>query len=510
MLEFYKKWLSYAGATPSCSNADLRTGDCVAIMAAMDAGSVDTIVTDPPYGLEFMGKDWDSMGHGNAQQAWHRRWADEAFRVLKPGGHIVAFGGTRTYHRLACALEDAGFEIRDSLHWMYGSGFPKSLNVGKAIDKQGGEDISWFPAWLEEHRVAAGVSRQELARHFPSKSGGTTGCIWNWEHGIRTPSATQFNRLCDLLRIPCAPLMEVERQWVADRKGVTKTFDVGATEAVGPRPPVTAPATPEAEQWEGWGTALKPAHEPIVLARKPLIGTVAANVLAHGTGALNVEGCRVGGAFVSAGGNNFDAWREGEARQDRPGRHCAPSAVTKPGRWPPNILLTHNHDCGSDGCTPGCPVAALDRQSGVSTSRIGNPRGSQQPGDGWGMTKTGDEYDDSGGASRFFPILNWDPEYDVPFLYQAKAAKKEREQGRPDDFNGKRWNTHPTVKPVALMRWLVRLVAPPGGVVLDPFMGSGTTGMAAELEGFRFIGIEQEAAYIGIAQRRVDSARGAS
>lgn len=511
-------------------------GDCIPVMAATPAESVDAVVCDPPYGLEFMGKDWDSMGHGSAQQAWHARWAVEAFRVLKPGGHLVAFGGTRTYHRLASALEDAGFAIRDSLNWAYGSGFPKSLNVSKAIDR------------------AAGALQAESTRFSVA--------------GV----------------VPGAPMQ-------------------GTAPSHGYVPP--APATDDAKQWEGWGSALKPGHEPIVLARKPLVGTLAANVLRHGTGALNIDACRVG----TNPGYSYNADRNGTTFHGEQGNRIPQSAAKKgaptiestQGRWPPNVLLTHDARCrslgvvrvkgsgagavkrassadadgntsaalgaesrpagtpminhvGADGlesvevweCAVGCPVATLDAQSGASKStggRVGNKDGGGIYGGGKGLAgkyKPGDPgYGDTGGASRFFPQLNWDAAVDDPavwpsFCYAAKAPRREREAGCADlptrilarsdgaqaaenageDYTGgsqdiglnrtsKVKNNHPTVKPVAVMRWLVRLVTPPGGTVLDPFCGSGTTGIAAHLEGFRFVGIEQDESYCAIAEARI-------
>jgi site-specific DNA-methyltransferase (adenine-specific) len=418
--------------------------DCVEAMAAMDEASIDAIVTDPPYGLEFMGKEWDSFGRfdardkaeksasrnrenapvgasptyvgGAAAQTWHQAWAVEALRVLKPGGHLLAFGGTRTYHRLTCGLEDAGFEIRDCLAWLYGSGFPKSLDVSKAIDK------------------AAGAEREVV--------GGKPG------------------NACD--GNPCA----------CDTDG--RSYSPTKHSAL------TLAATPDAERWQGWGTALKPAHEPIVLARKPLIGTVAANVLEHGTGALNIDGTRIGidgpddrtaGRPTATFGN-----QQTVSGGDGSGGWAAPDGL---GRWPSNVLLDER------------AAEMLDEQSGESSSRIGKPRGGT-PGPGWGIgTQVGSEYDDFGGASRFF--------------YTAKAGRDEREghPGYRDGGVGERHNSHPTVKPIALMTWLVRLVTPPGGIVLDPFAGSGSTGVAALREGFDFIGIEREAEYVEIARARI-------
>lgn len=411
------------------SDARIITGDCVEAMAAMDEASVDAIVTDPPYGLGFMGKEWDDLPPGD-------QFAAQAFRVLKPGGHLLAFGGTRTYHRLACAIEDAGFEIRDSLVWMYGSGFPKSLDVSKAIDK------------------AAGAER-EVTDSIPDR-------------------------------------------W-AGKGGVYRRAEQDEADTVN----LTAPATPEAAQWEGWGTALKPAWESIVVARKPLTGTVAANVLEHGTGALNVDGCRVKlgeaetGASVYSGATGPGFSMDGE-------RALGAVEVTgnDAGRWPANVVLDE------------AAAALLDEQSG---ERGGNfaTRGESQDGQifGYGNDRGDDKrgYGDNGGASRFF--------------YVAKASRAEREAGLADfearndtahrrtnlqtadrpHLRGliKRRNVHPTVKPISLMRWLVRLVTPPGGLVLDPFTGSGTTGCAAVLEGFDFIGIEREAEYAEIAQARI-------
>jgi DNA modification methylase len=383
--------------------------------------------------------DADSKrGQAQKMQEWHEAWAREALRVLKPGGHLLAFGGTRTYHRLACAVEDAGFEIRDCLAWLYGSGFPKSLDVSKSIDKAAGAE-----------REVVGVSPHSANR-----------AVTSW-HAAET--AHDRGRM--------------------------------GTVAEGDRS-LTAPATPEAERWQGWGTALKPAHEPIVLARKPLSGTVAGNVLAHGTGALNVDGCRIGTdedrarpprtANAIYGGGNGTNLTESES-------HPA-------GRWPANVCLDPE------------AAALLDEQTGTSTSRIGKPREGAN-GDGWGMTATGAEYGDSGGASRF--------------LYVAKASSAERNAGldgfeetqvrrlsggdfahnsgstASDKAGATVRNVHPTVKPIELMRWLVRLVTPPNGLVLDPFTGSGTTGCAAVLEGFRFVGIEREPEYAAIARARI-------
>lgn len=346
----------------------LHHGDCLEVLRGMADCSVDSIVTDPPYGLSFMGRKWDY------DVPSVEIWA-ECLRVLKPGGHLLAFAGTRTQHRMCARIEDAGFEIRDMIAWVYGSGFPKSLDVSKAIDK------------------AAGAEREIV------------------QQGERSAS----------------------RPAVEDQSG-GKAYRLAGDASV------TAPATEAARQWCGWGTALKPALEPITMARKPLTGTVAANVQEWGTGGLNIDGSRVGS----------DA-----------------------GRWPANLI----HD-GSDEVMSRFP----DSNGSGPARKL--KRGQRHEGDGWGMSDQAGDLRDAGtgSAARFF--------------YCAKASAHDREAG----------NTHPTVKPTELMRYLCRLVTQPGGVVLDPFMGSGSTGKAAVLEGFSFIGIEREAEYVTTAMSRISAA----
>ena len=362
-------------------------GDCLEKMRELGDGTIDSIVTDPPYGLSFMGKGWDYGVPGS------EFWV-EALRVAKPGTHLLAFGGTRTYHRLAVAIEDAGWEIRDCVMWVYGSGFPKSHNVSKGIDKA--SDFNGEVIGTE--KIDIGIQGGSM------HTGRKTNVV---ERKIRKPS-------------------------------------------------------PNASKWGGWGTALKPAYEPIIVARKPLTSTVAENVLRHGTGAINVDGCRVGD--------------EDTTRPNGPigyhGRGTGGTGGSASGRWPANLI----HD-GGEEVVAGFPSAA-----------------------------------------RFF--------------YCAKASKADRDEGcegleakrtaklagadndRTDlDPVSERFRTspsrnhHPTVKPTALMRYLCRLVTPPSGIVLDPFMGSGSTGKAAMLEGFDFVGIEKEADYIKIAEARVAKAK---
>lgn len=374
----------------------LYHGDCLDVLAELPDASVDSVVTDPPYGLDFMGKNWDTGAVAFDTAIW-----GHALRVLKPGGHLLAFGGTRTWHRLACAIEDAGFEIRDNIAWLYGSGFPKSLDVSKAIDK--GEGI-----W----RGRAG----EKLTHNAS---------------MENPNRARTD------------------------KG--------------------APATDDAKRWAGWGTALKPAFEPIVVGRKPLSGTVAATVLAHGTGALNIDGCRVGTDERETTRSSGIVISENRSMSG-PNYGRVPGPVVT-GRWPSNVVI--------DDAT----AAEVDRQSGITKGQVGMKKTNGGHRFIEGDTESIQKFDygttDLGGASRFFPT----------FRYQAKAPTDERPTA--DGI------AHPTVKPLDLMRWLVRLVTPPGGTVLEPFAGSGTTAEACIHEHLNCIAIEREADYLPLIIARL-------
>ena len=448
----------------------LYAGDCLDVLRELPDASVDAVVTDPPYGLEFMGRAWDSFGVGEASSRavagmsgtgytdgadrlerpsfmggtnprcracgkwqrggnpcacdapdfpnerrarsaafgeWCEQWATECLRVLKPGGHLLAFGGTRTWHRLACAIEDAGFEVRDSIAWLYGSGFPKSLDVSKAI---------------------------------------------------RT--------------------------------------------------------------WQGWGTALKPAFEPVVVARKPLDGTVAANVLRHGTGALNIDGCRIGFASEADERESKDKNRHADFGTESGGNEVygdysmVPRAnYNPPGRWPANVVLDESQ------------AAELDRQSGVSSG--GNFPAALTGRSIFGLdwhTQEPRSLGDTGGASRFFYVAKA-PTAERPRVKRDGGEAVDMGRSKRCAICGKQavnvgtsactcpepewvaetrdYVAHPTVKPLDLMRWLVRLVTPPGGVVLEPFAGSGTTAEACVIEGFRCIAIEREADYLPLIVQRL-------
>jgi site-specific DNA-methyltransferase (adenine-specific) len=471
-------------------------------MAGLEPESFDAVVCDPPYDLTsgkkggtgeaslnldspygrsrigtggFMGAAWDATGVAFDPETWRA-----VMRVMKPGAYLLSFGGSRTYHRMACAIEDAGFEVTDSIDWIYAGGFAKSLNIGKQIDK------------------GAGAEREVIAEGQPVRR--------------MIPGATQ-NRT---------------GSWVKD-------------DGRQPEPRETAPSTEEAAEWEGWGTALRPSHETIVVARKPFRGTYAANVLAHGTGALNIDGCRVGadgGAQRAA--EHITGHQENNAIYGK-GLDLPNAAPRIPGlgRWPPNVLLTHSAECVPAGtrvvrgdnrrreslgqreagfldigaapgdpvpngplygdaeaeiwdCAEGCPVAELDRQSGVLTSGA-NPdrRRSDKFRDTYGEFRGQGECvpargADSGGASRFFPV----------FRYTAKADASERPR-LPDG------TAHPTVKPRELMIWLVKLVSRRGGLILDPFAGSGTTGEACLIEGRRCVLIEREPKFAELIKVRL-------
>lgn len=440
----------------SAATLTVHLGDCLDVLPGLPAGSVHAVVTDPPYGLEFMSRDWDApwrtgngfrrrrnradagrdsafgrasrtspeYAAGPGYQAWCTAWSAACLRVLKPGGHLVAFGSPRTWHRLACGIEDAGFEIRDSIDWIYAQGFPKSLNVAKAIDK--------------------------AARGTPQSTAGPASP----GHGRYKTQATE------------------------GRRGPGDT------------------GTDQARRWNGWGTGLKPAHEPILLARKPLTGTVAANVIAHQAGALHIDACRTGtrqpqSYTVNRRKPGATINRDGTWNESGPGAATVTGTLPA-GRWPANIVFSHAPGCDEGtGCQPGCPVADLAAQAGNRRSGANPVRRHSDvfrfvyghfPGNPACRPARGAE---TGSAERYFPVFRYQP--------KATVAERPRLPGI----------THPTVKPLGLMQWLIRLVAPAGGTVLDPFAGTGTTLHACLLESTRAIGIEQNPDYLKLCKRRL-------
>lgn len=417
-------------------HTNLLYGDCLEILRGLDSACVDSLITDPPAGISFMGKAWDEDKGGRKQWiAWMSEVMTECLRVLKPGAHGLVWAIPRTSHWTATALEDAGFEIRDVVTHIFGSGFPKSMDISKAIDKQAGAE-----------REVTGIKA--------------------------VPGGFQRGTMND-------------DGW----KGAEQ-FE-------------TAPSTPEAKQWQGWGTALKPASEHWILVRKPTSEkTVAANVLRHGIGGINIDASRIGteertvqptGTRIDKGeGRDLEKFKVWQDKQQ-------PKQVT--GRFPANLVLSHNPDCVGAfeledfshpaECTPGCAVAALDAQgdalgagrSNGNGNKTNNNSGHQDAYVGGQLVKkiSGPMYNDKGSVSRFF--------------YVAKASKKDKGAD----------NSHPTVKSSTLMSYLIKLITPPEGVVLDPFMGSGSTGVAALKEGFEFIGIEKEPEYFSISEKRIQN-----
>lgn len=374
-------------------------GDCLEELDKLEENSIDAIVTDPPYELNFMGKGWDNAGVSFSKSTW-----EKCLRVLKPGGYLLAFGGTRTYHRIACAIEDAGFEIRDCIMWLYGSGFPKSMNISKGI----------------EAKAKYGKANTVAKRQIEQDGDGKEYKVVQTNNGA----------------------MGEKKEFT--RKEYTPQLDT-------------------AKQWAGWGTCLKPAYEPIIVARKPFKGSLVNNVLENGVGGLNIDECRVG----------------------------TPRKYNKEvsGRFPANVILTYDESDYDEVC------------GGFPNSKGGSGKGFKKDDYGFGDTATnfkrGDfkPYNDDGSAARYF--------------YCAKASRKDRDEGLPDGEH----SVHPTVKPTSLMQYLIRLVSPKGSVILDPFMGSGSTGKAVMYENkernadYTFIGIEKEVEYCKIAEARISAVK---
>lgn len=443
--------------TLTIGNAQVYLGNNLDVLPTLPDNSVDSIVCDPPYELGFMGKSWDNSGIAYSVELWQ-----QCLRVLKPGGHLLAFGGTRTWHRLAVAIEDAGFEIRDNIAWLYGSGFPKSHDISKAIDKLHGAE-----------RQVVGQKADYLSKRGAEIKREAEG-------GLSNLTQSNMERGGDFYATPAAA-------------GYNNTL-AGSY--------ITAPATDEAKKWDGWGTALKPAHEPIVVARKPLIGTVAENVLTYGTGAINIDATRIG---------TEETWQPLKPKANESfGTFKTKDRIIEQhptGRWPANIILDEH------------TAEVLDEQSGNVKGKVGVKHLSQFTFTAGGESKNNKfasqkGLGDSGGASRFFYVakankrdrnegLNELPEVAVKF-----GNQKETIEGSVNDkFRAEpKQNFHPTVKPTALMQYLIRLVTPNNGVVLDPFAGSGSTGKAAILEDKKFIGIELTSEYLPIIEGRLKHA----
>ena len=408
------------------SNIKLLLGDCLNKLKDLDDNSIDSIVTDPPYGLSFMGKKWDY--DVPSQEIW-----EECIRVIKPGGYLLAFAGSRTYHRMAVRIEDAGFEIRDQIMWIYGSGFPKSMDISKQIDK-----------------------REGVEREVIGKTNGSGMTKSNVEQGAQKRNVTEWNVYSN------------------------------------------NPVSNLAKEWEGWGTALKPAHEPIVMARKPLSEkTVVDNVLEWGTGGINIDESKIGTQLIKTqGGQKF----KGDGIYGKY-NNCEESIHI--GRFPANIIF--DEEAGK----------ILDEQSGITSQghwSKGKTKGFGEFGGGESLYEgVGPKDKEKGGASRFFycPKTSKKDRNEGLDGFEEKKQDLSRKEGKVGGDNprnrgvNKRKNYHPTVKPTDLMLYLIRLVTPNGGTILDPFMGSGSTGKASVRGGFDFIGIEREDEYMKIAEARI-------
>jgi len=456
-----------------CKDYTLYSGNMLEVLDTMNENSIGAIVTDPPYELGFMGKSWDSSGIAFQKETW-----EKCLRVLKPGGYLLAFGGSRTFHRIACAIEDAGFEIRDTIMYLYGTGFPKSMNIGLAVDKK---------------------------------------------NGVDSPIVGQRE---DILKKQAKDIREGHRK-------ILDSFNAGANERNNGFVNVTADIKQAQNRYRGWGTQLKPSYEPVIVARKPCEGSCVDNVIKYGVGGINIDECRIG--YESGGTaasnpllrlkNNYRTPQTSKIENnsfdyvdERTGFSTSKNEINESGRFPSNVILSYDDEtydevCGgfpdSDGCKPHKIYSNTEKYDGYGS-----------------ITKKSGEmvgYSDSGGsASRYF--------------YCAKASSKDRDEGldyfekktsgelteRKDGsagisaFAGSRCpksNFHPTVKPVDLMQYLVRLVTPKGETVLDPFMGSGSTGKAVMFENrerdanYKFIGVELTEEYLPICEARIEYAR---
>lgn len=451
-------------------------GDAIEVLAGMEAESFSAIVTDPPAGISFMNRAWDGdKGGRDAWIAWMQGIAAECLRVCKPGAHALVWSLPRTSHWTAMAWENAGWTVRDRVSHLFASGFPKSLDVSKAIDRKRQDDAQWkaVGTWLRQQREARGLKQKQVAALWPSETGGLTGCVANWELGFNGPKWDQWQRLKEFIGF--SEEMDAEVWRLNGRKGqpgeawfereVLSAGISGQTAIWSPNGgmgefDITAPATEAARQWQGWGTALKPACEDWWLLRKPLSeNTVAAQVLKTGTGALNIDSCRVAIAdddpHIARGSWSADHGTD-HARPGYDGGFTTGGRRAPNGRWPAQI------------CHDGSPEVMEafarfgERLGDISNGSLGN----RPPGYGMGPQEQRPGPGDTGTAARFF--------------FSAKAAAWERE------------GSHPTVKPGALMEWLVKLVTPPGGTVLDPFCGTGSTLVACDWLGIDAVGIEQD------------------
>ena len=470
-------------------NYKLYHGSMLDMAEVIEPESIDAIITDPPYELNFMNKGWDNSGIAFQKDTWKK-----CYDALKPGGHLLAFGGSRTFHRIACAIEDAGFEIRDTIMWIYGSGFPKSMNIGLAIDKRNGRNVNQeFIDFIINHRKLKNLSAKDVAElggwYGNVNHGGT---VRNWENGSNIPTKEQYAKLKEILDLDDSfdeyiNIEPAEREIIGKMQNPASSIYTMGEIKKNRDVNITAPSTDLAKQWNGWGTQLKPSYEPIIIARKPCERSIVDNVMKYGVGGINIDECRVpiskndiNMINAKSSKNPTDNYNRNESKKY--GDYALNIAVTanEQSRFPANTILTYDDSDYDEVC------------GGLS---------------------------DEGSASRYF--------------YCAKASKRDRNEGLkefedyvlPKNGSGKRFtvggskevslprkNIHPTVKPTSLMQYLVRLVTPKGGTVLDPFNGSGSTGKACMYENadrkvdYKYIGIELTEEYLPIAKARIEFA----
>lgn len=463
----------------SNENYKLYHGNMLDMLKVIEKESVDSIVTDPPYELNFMGKGWDNSGIAFQKETWQK-----CFEVLKPGGYLLAFGGSRTFHRIACAIEDAGFEIRDTIMWLYGSGFPKSMDISKQIDKRPNrsyENLNLFGKKLKEQRELKGYSKNDIDKMMG------TNTAYSWWEGrnylgefkIQLPDKENYKKLKEILQLNDDMdfiFEEAEREVIGTKQSgcfnsqEKDRYTIGSSKSL--EVDITIPSTDLAKQWQGWGTCLKPSYEPIIVARKPFKGSLVDNVIEYGVGGINIDECRVETndnlkECISSGSNGL-----GEMIK---GHKYIPNEI---GRFPANTIMTYNIDDYKEVC------------SGFKTK---------------------------------------EDEYNARYFYCAKASKKDRDEGLDTFIEEKvndgrqtpidnafqrgetlRKNTHPTVKPTELMQYLIRLVSPNGATILDPFNGSGSAGKAVMYENkernknYKYIGIELTEEYLPISKARIE------
>lgn len=517
----------------------LYEGSMLDMLEVIDPQSIDSIVCDPPYELNFMGKCWDNSGIAFQPDTWKK-----CYEVLKPGGYLLAFGGSRTFHRIACAIEDAGFEIRDTIMWLYGSGFPKSMDISKSLDKRNGRNVSEdFINYLNKARNKKGYSLADINKlmGLNTNGGGFASNIMGNQKKFILPTKENYLKLKKVLDLDDSFdnlifIEEAEREVIGKgkrgklkddmffTKNIDKAKETGKAIGYGEWD-ITVPSTDLAKQWQGWGTALKPSFEPIIVARKPFKGSLVDNVIEYGVGGINIDECRVGNEIIKGGtmpkmnsqSDGINLYNFGKHNAERLDRQ------DNIGRFPANTILTYDETDFDEVCG-GFP----DTKGGKRHNTVVRLEDSTSYGGKAGSINTRNEFNDSGSASRYF--------------YCAKASKKDRDEGL-NEFeeknmrleqnrqihsagceyieNGKmkqnphlqsscKRNIHPTVKPTELMQYLVRLVSPNGSTILDPFNGSGSTGKAVMYENkernknYKYIGIELTEEYLPIAKARIE------